>query len=110
MELNDKILDKLETLEIKMMKMFHRLEERLSAIETNFEQASQLANGLIDGNPLFNRGDLEQFKDSFMNPKNSGSQSADSISEMMESLKGFKDRLSGIQETLRTQVIPSERK
>lgn len=109
MSSEDKILERIDTFEVRMTRMIHKLEERISTIESNFNQAAQLANGLMDGNSFFNRTDLEQFKDTFLNSKNSNIPSGmDSISDMVESLKGFKDKLSGIQNVLKTQVLPTD--
>lgn len=107
----EEILEKLHLFEVRMTRMLHKLDERISAIETNFGQAAQLANGLMEGNSFFNRSDLESFKDTLLNSNNSVMpNNIDSLSDMMESLKGFKDKLSGIQNVLRTQVLPADPK
>lgn len=109
MKEENKLMEKLESFEERVIRMMHRIEERLAVIEANFEQAAQLASGLMDQNPIFSRDDLDQFKNAFSNPaeaKVGMVGDAKSISEMMESLKGFKDRLTGIQDVLKAQVLP----
>ncbi len=109
MNQEDRIMEKLESFEERVIRMMHKIEERLSVIEANFEQAAQLASGLMDQNPIFSRDNIEQIKNTFSNlgePKRNMAGDVQSISEMMESLKGFKDRLSGIQDVLKTQVLP----
>jgi hypothetical protein len=101
------ILDKLSSFEVRVTRMLHGLDERISSIERNFEQASQMASGLMEGSSFFSREDLESFKNTFtgdQNPLSSGARNAESLSDMMESLKGMTEKFASIKGQLQSQL------
>lgn len=102
---NNEILERIDLLEARMVRMLHKLEERISLIETNFNEAAKLANGLMDGGSFFNRGDLEQFRETFMgNQTDIGTiPNLDSISDTLKSLTSLREKLSNIQGAIKDQ-------
>ena len=105
-----------KTFQKEVLEKLSSIEERLSNIETRFEEATSFADGLLDSEDgLFGADGLSSIKDTlstFLTPQMTGSASdtsdasdttgydAESLQELVGSLKSFKERLTGIKEAI----------
>ncbi len=105
-----------KTFQKEVLDKLSSIEERLSNIETRFEEATSFADSLMDGEDgLFGADGLSSIKDTlstFLTPQMTGGVSgatdatdtagydADSLQELVGSLKSFKERLTGIKEAI----------